>query len=212
MTSQGRHGASPYRRLYRLSNGLCQFCESSIWLCPYLITQLTCCVKIVMLLLYKISSGRNYDMSSTINNTKYMMTSSNGSIFPVIGSLCGEFTGHRWVPITEASDIFSVAGPLWGESTGHRCCKALIFSLMYAWTNGWANSPDAGDLRRLSTHCDFTVMKHTDRALLCFLRFDVAEFNQILSRGTGATVPQYKRGNSEENGCTNHIHTLRTTI
>ena len=27
-----------------------------------------------------------------------MMTSSNGNIFRVIGPLCGEFTGHRWIP------------------------------------------------------------------------------------------------------------------
>ena len=33
-----------------------------------------------------------------------MMTSSNGSIFRVTGSLCGEFTGHRWIPRTKASD------------------------------------------------------------------------------------------------------------
>ena len=33
-----------------------------------------------------------------------MMTSSNGSIFCVTGPLCGEFTGHRWLPLTKASD------------------------------------------------------------------------------------------------------------
>ena len=33
-----------------------------------------------------------------------MMTSSNGSIFRVTGPLCGEFTGHRWIPLTKASD------------------------------------------------------------------------------------------------------------
>ena len=33
-----------------------------------------------------------------------MMTSSNGSIFRVTGPLCGEFTGHRWIPRTKASD------------------------------------------------------------------------------------------------------------
>ena len=32
----------------------------------------------------------------------YMMTSSNGNIFRVTG--CGEFTGHRWVPLTKTSD------------------------------------------------------------------------------------------------------------
>ena len=33
-----------------------------------------------------------------------MMTSSNGNIFHVTGSLCGEFTGHRWIPLTTVSD------------------------------------------------------------------------------------------------------------
>ena len=30
------------------------------------------------------------------------MTSSNGNIFRVTGHLCGEFTGHRWIPHTKA--------------------------------------------------------------------------------------------------------------
>ena len=33
-----------------------------------------------------------------------MMTSSNGGIFRVTGSLCGEFTGDRRIPLTKASD------------------------------------------------------------------------------------------------------------
>ena len=34
----------------------------------------------------------------------FMMTSSNGNIFRITGHLCGEFTGHRWIPLTKASD------------------------------------------------------------------------------------------------------------
>ena len=33
-----------------------------------------------------------------------MMTSSNGNIFRVTGPLCGEFTGHRWIPHAKGSD------------------------------------------------------------------------------------------------------------
>ena len=33
-----------------------------------------------------------------------MMTSSNGNIFRVTGPSCGEFTGHRWIPRTKASN------------------------------------------------------------------------------------------------------------
>ena len=34
---------------------------------------------------------------------------------------------------------------------------ALIFSLIWAWTQGWANHRDAGDLRRHRAHHDVTV-------------------------------------------------------
>ena len=38
------------------------------------------------------------------------MTSSNGNIFRVTGPLCGEFTGHRWLPaqrpVTRSFDVF----------------------------------------------------------------------------------------------------------
>ena len=33
-----------------------------------------------------------------------MVTSSNGNLFRVTGHLCGEFTGHRWISRTKASD------------------------------------------------------------------------------------------------------------
>ena len=35
---------------------------------------------------------------------------------------------------------------------------ALMFSLNCAWTNGWANNRDAGDLRRHRAHYDVTIM------------------------------------------------------
>ena len=34
----------------------------------------------------------------------------------------------------------------------------LIFSLIWAWTNSWANNGDAGDLRRRRAHYDAIVM------------------------------------------------------
>ena len=40
----------------------------------------------------------------------FMMTSSNGNIFRVAGPLCGEFTGHRWIPsqrpVTRSFNVF----------------------------------------------------------------------------------------------------------
>ena len=37
-------------------------------------------------------------------------------------------------------------------------CRALMFSLIRAWTNGWVNNQDTGDLRCHHAHCDVTVM------------------------------------------------------
>ena len=69
-----------------------------------------------------------------------IMTSSNGNIFRVTGHLCGEFPGHRWIPLTKASDA------------------ALMFSLICAWTNGWANNRAADGWRRHRAHYDVIVM------------------------------------------------------
>ena len=37
---------------------------------------------------------------------------------------------------------------------------ALVISLMCAWTNGWINNWNAGDLRHLRAHYDVTVMRY----------------------------------------------------
>ena len=71
--------------------------------------------------------------------TKSTMTSSN--IFCVTGHLCGEFTGHWWIPSTKASDV-----ELW----------CFLWS---AWINGWVNHHEVGDLWRHSAHYDVTVMR-----------------------------------------------------
>ena len=36
--------------------------------------------------------------------------------------------------------------------------RALMFSLIWVWINGWVNNREAGDLRCHSTHYDVTVM------------------------------------------------------
>ena len=70
----------------------------------------------------------------------HMMTSSNRNTFRVTGTLCGEFTGHRWIPLTKSSEA------------DHWC------TLICAWTNGWVNNRDTGDLRRYCAHYDVTIM------------------------------------------------------
>ena len=69
------------------------------------------------------------------------MTPSNGNIFRVPGPLCGEFTGHRWIPHTKASDA-ELRCFLWSAS----------------WINDLVNNREAGDLRRNRGHYDVTVM------------------------------------------------------
>ena len=49
--------------------------------------------------------------------------------------------------------------PVTGEFPSHRQWRgALMFSLIYVWTNGWINNQDAGDLRRHRAHYDVTAM------------------------------------------------------
>ena len=69
-----------------------------------------------------------------------MMMSSSGNIFRVTCHLCGEITGHRWIPRTKASDA-----ELWS------------FSLICAWINGWVNNREDGDLRRHRANYDVIV-------------------------------------------------------
>ena len=80
-----------------------------------------------------------------------MMTSSNGNIFRVTGPLCGEFTGHRWIPRTK-------------EWRG-----ALMFSLICAWIKDWVNNREAGDLIRHRAHYDVTVMGTPKYHWLCIV-------------------------------------------
>ena len=71
-----------------------------------------------------------------------MTTSSNGVIFRVTGPFYQEFTGHRWFPLTKASDA-----ELW------------CFRWSAPWTYGWVNNREAGDLRRHRAHYDVIVME-----------------------------------------------------
>ena len=57
--------------------------------------------------------------------------------------------------------IFRVTGPLWRDSSHKgQWHGALMFSLICAWTNGWANNQDPGDLRRHRAHYDVTATSH----------------------------------------------------
>ena len=79
---------------------------------------------------------------SQTDSHEHMMTSSNGNILRVTGHLYGEFTGHRWIPHTMASDA-----ELW------------CFLWSVPWINGWVNHREAGDLRRHRANYDVIVVK-----------------------------------------------------
>ena len=69
-----------------------------------------------------------------------MMTSSNGNI-------------PRYWPFVRGIHRSPVNSPHKGQWRG-----ALIFSLICAWTNGWVNNRDTGDLRHHRAHHEITVM------------------------------------------------------
>ena len=58
--------------------------------------------------------------------------------------------------------------------------RALMFSLICAWINGWINNREAGDLRCQHAHCDVTLMIFdtrrttvTYRQVVMYLIFDI---------------------------------------
>ena len=77
-----------------------------------------------------------------------MMTSSNGNIFRVTGLVRGI---HR----------SPVNSPHKGQWRG-----VLMLSMICAWTNGWANNRDAGDLSLHRAHFDVTAMMWIAMAFL----------------------------------------------
>ena len=64
-----------------------------------------------------------------------------GNIFRITGPLYGEFTGHRWVPLTRSSDA-----------------ELCFFSLICAWINSGENNREVDHLRRHLANYDVIVM------------------------------------------------------
>ena len=58
----------------------------------------------------------------------------------VIGPLCGEFTGHRWIPPHKSQE------------------RGDLFFFICARTNGWLNTRNTGDLKCHRAHCDIIVV------------------------------------------------------
>ena len=69
---------------------------------------------------------------------------------------------------------------------------ALMLSLICAWTNGWANDQDAGDMRRHRAHYDVTVTKMTATPQIMTLITDRISLVQIIAwRCIRRTVAQH---------------------
>ena len=77
----------------------------------------------------------------------FLFTSWNGNMFRVTGFCAGNS------PVTAGIHRSPVNSPHTDQWRG-----ALMFSLICAWTSGWVNNQDAGDLRRNCAHYDGTVM------------------------------------------------------
>ena len=95
-----------------------------------------------------------------------MMTSSNGKILRVTGHLCGEFTGHQWIPHTKACDaellrkskdyvygiwVYKVLG-IW--KFYHRVTKSLV-SCIKPWTGARNNNKSMKSHSKLTYQLSF---------------------------------------------------------
>ena len=65
----------------------------------------------------------------------------------------------RYWPFVTGIHMSSVNSPRKGQWR-----RALMFSLIYAWTNGWVNNRDDRDLRRHRAHYGVTVMEDLETA------------------------------------------------
>ena len=112
--------------------------------------------------LSRILSDESLSYSFLRGNTSQIMEehSSPTSIFPVfmMTSLKGTCSAslafvrgiHRWLRGIHRSPVNSPHTDQWRG--------ALMFSLICAWTNGWVNNQDSGDMRRHRAYYDVTVM------------------------------------------------------
>ena len=85
----------------------------------------------------------------------------------------------------EGNHLSPVYSPPKGQWRG-----ALMFSLICAWTNGWANAQVANDLSRLWAHYDVNVM---DKA--CMTLFGIRIFLIISTTFTGCHVAAHRSQN-----------------
>ena len=78
---------------------------------------------------------------------------------------------HQMETSTALLALCAGNSPVFGEFPSQRpVTRCFDVSLIYVWTNGWANIRDAGDLRRHRAHYDITVMfYHEQLRLSCLI-------------------------------------------
>ena len=68
-------------------------------------------------------------------------------------------------------------------------CRALMFSLICAWINGWVNNLEAGDLRCHHAHYDITIMGKMISKETSLINFDKQIFIEVQ-----LTITQHRLG------------------
>ena len=86
-----------------ITNPYADIFSSSVIYQLKLVDVITSHIKRLQLHVHVVSDDVTWEWNA-IPRLIYMMTSSNGNIFRVTDPLCGEFTGHRWIPRKKASD------------------------------------------------------------------------------------------------------------
>ena len=91
------------------------FAENTKQICDMIFNGWYCymCIFLIFLLMKPITQPQSSAVANQHNRwprtnqhcCHCMMTSSNGNIFRITGPLCREFTSHRWIPLTKASDV-----------------------------------------------------------------------------------------------------------
>ena len=88
------------------------------------------------------------------------MTSSNGNIFRVTGPLCGEFTGHRWIPCTKTSNA-----ELW------RFLYLCLYKRLSKQSRGWWFETPCCPLWRHSNGCGMATHPPRNKQIAWSLAF-----------------------------------------
>ena len=120
------------------------------------------------------------------------MTSSNGNIFRVTGPLCKEFTGHRWIPHTKASDV-----ELWNNHnknkitanlcTFHWKCPILLLHVYVLQFRAWTQrlhsnmmTSSNGNIFRVTGHLcgEFTGPRWIPRTHTAFIEAPIKRKHQ----------------------------------